>query len=120
MSAKKDQTSLSFAREMRRGMTCQERRLWYEFLRSYPLKFRRQHVIGRYILDFYCPRAKIGVEIDGSQHFDEAAIQYDSMRTAFLEEQGITMLRYTNHEVNTLFYGVCEDIDRRVTERVQN
>ena len=91
-------------------MTREERHLWYDFLRDYPVRFRRQQIIGNYIVDFYCHCAELVVELDGSQHFDEDGQAYDHDRDAWLERQGLKVLRYSNRDVNQNFQGVCEDI----------
>ncbi len=91
-------------------MTKEERKLWYNFLRQLPCTVHRQYVIGQYIVDFYLAKAKIVIELDGSQHYKDSAVQHDAERDAFLHSQGITVLRYTNIEVNKKFRAVCEDI----------
>ncbi len=91
-------------------MTEEERRLWYCFLRACPIRFRRQQIVGNYIVDFYCHEKRLVVEIDGSQHYEEAGIDADRRRDAYLNEQGLTVLRYSNADVNQRFAGVCEDI----------
>ena len=107
----KDNTKLSNARALRKNMTPQERHLWYDFLKTYPLKFYKQRIIGPYIVDFYCASAKLVVEIDGSQHYEAAEQQYDAARTAFLESLGLTVVRYSNADINVRFREVCESID---------
>ncbi len=96
---------------LRKNMTKEERHLWYDFLRTYPVKFLRQKVIGNYIVDFYCACANLIVEIDGSQHYEEMNEKYDNERTAYFEMYGIKVLRIPNIEVNNNFSGVCEYID---------
>lgn len=95
-------------------MTKEENLLWYNFLRKYPLQFRRQYVIGNYIVDFYCHKAKLAIELDGSQHYEQAGINYDRQRTQYLQTQGIQVLRFTNLEVLQQFPLVCEVIDSKV------
>ena len=95
---------------LRRNMTKEERKLWYEFLRQQSVSFRRQYVIGDYIVDFYCHQAKLVIELDGSQHFDPNHIVADQKRTAYLQSQGLTVLRFTNLEIAKSFQGVCESI----------
>ena len=107
------------SQSLRKNMTPQERHLWYDFLSAYPVHFHRQKVIGSYIVDFYCPKAKIVVELDGSQHFEREAIQADRERTDYLNSLGIRVLRYANNEVNTQFRAVCEDIDHQVRKVVR-
>ena len=98
-------------------MTREERHLWYDFLRSYPVRFLRQKVIDRYIVDFYCHDALLVVELDGSQHYDPQKTQYDIQRTKRLEERNLLVLRIPNNEVNYNFRGVCEYIDLIVSQR---
>lgn len=92
-------------------MTKEERHLWYDFLRSYPVRFSRQKVLGKYIVDFYSAEAKLVIELDGSQHFNEFAIKKDAERTSFLESYGLNVIRIPNNEINENFYEVCEYID---------
>ena len=91
-------------------MTKEERHLWYDFLVQLPCQFHRQFVIGNYIVDFYCPTAKLIVELDGAQHYEEEAAAYDRERDEYLQNLGYTVLRYTNIEFHRNFRGVCEDI----------
>ena len=107
------------ARELRKNMTKQERRLWYDFLRHYPEKILRQKVIGRYIADFYCARAKLVIELDGSQHFTDEGQQYDAIREAFMQGFGIKTIRYTNHEIDKQFEAVCADINAHIKIRTR-
>ena len=100
------------AQVLRRRMTKEERHLWYDFLRKKPVTFQRQKVIGPYIVDFYCAKAHLVIEIDGAQHFEEEGKAKDRVRDAFLSELGIRVLRYSNVEINRNFRGVCEDILR--------
>ena len=109
-----------FAKELRKSMTKQERKLWYQFLRSYRVRFLRQKVIGKYIVDFYCARAKLVIELDGSQHFEEAAIEYDNKRTSAIAEFGIDVIRFSNSEVDREFDAVCQKIEVEVTRRVES
>ncbi len=103
---------------LRKNMTDEERHLWYDFLRQYELNFRRQKPIGNYIVDFYCGKARLVVEIDGGQHYDEAAIVYDKKRTEYLNNQGLFVLRFTNREIHENFREVCEHIDNEVKRLV--
>ena len=109
---------ISRAKELRKCSTPQENHLWYDFLREHPLKFQRQKVVGNYILDFYCNRAKIAIEIDGSQHYEDDGRKYDDRRTEILEKQGIKVLRFSNYEINTSFDEVCENIDYEIKQRI--
>ena len=98
------------ARSLRKNMTKQERELWYRFLNTLEFRFRRQKVIGQYIVDFYCAEKKLAIELDGSQHFETKNIEKDAERTKFLNDKGIVVLRYTNLQVDKNFKSVCEDI----------
>jgi very-short-patch-repair endonuclease len=100
-------------------MTKEERRLWYDFLRDYPVRFMRQRPIDRYIVDFYCSKALLAIELDGSQHYDENGLRKDSVRDADLARVGVKVLRIPNSEVNQNFPGVCEYIDIEVKKRLQ-
>ena len=102
---------------LRRNMTKEEAHLWYQCLCRYPVRFRRQYVIGHYIVDFYCHKAKLVVELDGSQHCDPQEMEYDRKRTAYLESQGIHVLRFSNLDVMRRFRSVCEAIDMAIKER---
>ena len=99
------------ARKLRKEATKEERHLWYDFLRDYPNRFVRQKVIGKYILDFYCSEKKLAIEIDGSQHYDEKGRISDIDRTKDINEYGISVLRFTNGEINHQFEAVCIYID---------
>ena len=105
------------ASEMRKNMTPQERKLWYEFLCDYEVSFRCQKVIDPYIVDFYCRKARLSVEIDGSQHYEPSALRYDSIRTLALEMREIKELRFSNEEIMNEFEGVCAVIDAEVRSR---
>ena len=111
MDYKHNKSLIPYARNLRKNLTKEERHLWYDFLRSYPTKFLRQKVLGKYIVDFYCAEAKLVIELDGSQHYEDQGIEYDKKRMAYLEEYGIRVLRIANNEVNQNFSGVCEYID---------
>ena len=97
-------------------MTKEERHLWYDFLRSYSVRFSRQKVLGRYIADFYCAEAKLVIELDGSQHYEESGLKSDEERTKYLTQYGINIIRIPNNEVNSNFSGVCEHIDELVKQ----
>ena len=116
MDRKHNKEIVPLARSLRKNMTKEERRLWYNFLRTYPVKFSRQKVLGKYIADFYCAKAKIIIELDGSQHYDEDGEKKDKERTEFLMRYGIRVIRIPNNEVNCNFRGVCEYIDNTVKE----
>ena len=116
MQPKYNRTLVSFAKNLRKEMTKEERHLWYDCLRTHPARFVRQKVLGKYIADFYSARAKLVIELDGSQHYEEQMAKEDAERTAFLEEYGLTVIRIPNHEINKNFRGVCEFIDAAVKQ----
>ena len=116
MQSKHNKQLVPLARHLRKEMTKEEKHLWYDFLRSYPVRFSRQKVLGKYIVDFYCASAKIIVELDGSQHYEDKNIKKDEERTAFLEDYGLTVVRIPNNEINENFLGVCEYIDNIVKQ----
>ena len=97
-------------------MTKEEKHLWYDFLRTYHIRFSRQKVLGKYIADFYCAEAILVIELDGSGHYTEDGKQYDEERTAFLEKYGLTVIRIPNTEIHKNFRGVCEYIDQLVEQ----
>ena len=104
MQYKHNKELVPFAKELRKKMTKEERHLWYDFLRGYPVRFLRQKVIGKFIVDFYCA--------DG----EAEAIEYDSERTAFLKNYGLTVLRIPNNEIRYHFQEVCAYIDSTVQQ----
>ena len=99
------------AKFLRKNMTKEERHLWYDFLKDYPVRFLRQKVIDHYIVDFYCHEARLIIELDGSQHYEEQGQKKDAIRTEKLEKRDLTVIRISNHEINCNFRGVCEYID---------
>ena len=99
-----------FSRQLRTSPTKEEFLLWNNFLRKYPLQFRRQYIIGNYIADFYCHKAKLVIELDGSQHYDPEEAEKDRIRTEYLKSQGLHVLRFTNLEIAREFNAVCEAI----------
>ena len=119
MTIPKDNSILETARKLRREMTPHERKLWYLFLRKYPVKFYKQRIIGRFIVDFYCASAKMVIELDGSQHFEEQGKTYDRERSAYLESLGLKVVRYSNDDIDRNFSAVCEQIDLMIKERLQ-
>ena len=107
-----------FARKLRREMTKQERRLWYDCLRTFPVTFRRQKQFGYYIVDFYCAACNLVVEIDGSQHYEPEKEAQDADRTAYLNGIGLEVVRFSNYDVDAHFDGVCATIERIVQSRL--
>ena len=116
MQPKHNALLVPLAKQLRKEMTREERHLWYDFLRSYPVRFSRQKVLGKYIADFYCAQAKLVIELDGSQHYEESEQAKDAVRTAFLESYGLTVVRIPNNEITGNFQGVCDHIDSLVKQ----
>ena len=102
------------AQELRKGMTKEERHLWYDFLKTLPVTFNRQKVIGHYIADFYCAEKKLIIELDGSQHYMDEGQQADVVRDAYFVSLGLTVLRYSNRQIHTEFDRVCTDVLRHL------
>ena len=116
----KDNSQLENARRLRREMTPHERKLWYLFLRKYPVKIYKQRIIGRFIVDFYCASAKLVIEVDGSQHYEPQGIVYDAERSAFLSALGLEVFRFSNRDIDRDFRSVCEQIDITIQNRLQD
>ena len=116
MERKHNTANVPLAKSLRKNMTKQERKLWYDFLKFYPEKFLRQKIFGNYIVDFYCAKAKLVIELDGSQHYEENEIQKDAERTEYLMQYGLKVLRISNMEVDINFKGICEYIDAEVKQ----
>ena len=114
---KKD--NIENARELRKNMTDQERKLWFCFLRSFDIRFQRQKCIDNFIADFYCHSARLIIELDGSQHYTDQGKKQDNVRTEVLEKYGIHVLRFSNKDVDENFKGVCRMIDRIIKERIE-
>ncbi|MBQ7603862.1 MAG: DUF559 domain-containing protein [Clostridia bacterium] len=104
------------ARTLRKNMTDEEKRLWFDFLRTYPVRFSRQKILGRYIVDFYCAKANLVIELDGSQHYTEYGITRDDERTRFLEKYRLKVVRILNSDIHDNFAGVCRHIDNIVKQ----
>ena len=100
MQSKHNKQLVPFAKRLRKEMTKEERHLRYDFLRTYPVRFSRQKVLGNYIVDFYSAEARLVIELDGSQHYEPDALEQDTERTAFLEGYGLTVIRIPNNEVS--------------------
>ncbi|MBQ8580199.1 MAG: endonuclease domain-containing protein [Oscillospiraceae bacterium] len=108
------------ARKLRKSMTKEERHLWYDCLKQLPVTVHRQKILGNYIVDFYIASAKIVIELDGSQHYEEAHQRKDALRDAYLKDIGCNVLRYSNSDINLRFRDVCEDIFNHIGEAVTN
>ena len=101
-------------------MTPHERKLWYLFLRKYPVKIYKQRIIGRFIVDFYCASARLVIELDGSQHYEPQGLAYDAERSQFLMSLGLEVLRFSNHDIDRDFRNVCAQIDLIIRKRLQD
>lgn len=119
MSLEYDKKLIPNAKSLRKSLTPQERKLWYEFLSAYSPRFQRQKVIDHYIVDFYCAKAKLVLELDGSGHYIGEQMKHDEERTRILEKSGLQVLRFTNIDVIQNLEGVCIQIDRAVKSRMQ-
>ena len=108
----------SLSQTLRKNTTKEENHLWYDFLKQYPVQFNRQKIIGNYIVDFYCKKAKIVIELDGSQHYEEKGIEKDKIRDEFFESLEIKVMRFSNLEIQRKFKAVCEMIDAEVKQRL--
>lgn len=116
MQPKHNKQLVPLAKQLRKEMTKEERHLWYDFLRGHPIRFSRQKVLGKYIADFYSAKAKLVIELDGFQHYENDNMQKDTERTDFLKKYGLTVIRIPNNEINENFQGVCEYIDSAVKQ----
>ena len=106
------------AQQLRRSMTPQEKQLWFDYLKGYPVQFRRQKQFGRFIVDFYCARAKLVIEIDGMQHSSEQGFAYDSERSNYLRSLGLSVIRFTNRDIDRHFESVCSEIHNEVQTKL--
>ena len=106
------------SRALRKDMTPEEKQLWYHFLKNYPIRFNRQRPIGNYIVDFYSSKAKLIIEIDGCQHYEEVNLIADAERTDFIKGLGIDVIRFSNHDIKTNFEGGCSYIDKIICEKL--
>ena len=119
MKERKRNTKLvSTARILRKNMTKEERKLWYEFLKDYPVKFYRQRVIGKFVVDFYCAKANLVVELDGSMHCEPCNHEKDEERTQVLNEFNLDVVRISNNYVKDNFSGVCEYLDQIIKQKM--
>ena len=118
MSVEYNKKNVILAKNLRKNATPQENHLWYDFLSKYEIRFQRQKAIGDFIADFYCHKARLVIEIDGSQHYDEKGVEKDNLRTEILESYDLKVIRFTNRQINTNFKGVCAYIDSVVKSLV--
>lgn len=116
---KYESKNLNNARNLRRNMTPQEGKLWHLFLKNYNIKFYKQGLVGSYIIDFYCPKARLAIELDGSQHRIGDNIDYDLVRTQYLNSIDIKVIRYSNIDIDKNLEGVVIDIKQIVEQRIK-
>ena len=120
MQRKHNKNIVPLARALRKEMTPEERHLWYDFLRDYPVKFQRQKVLGNYIADFYCAKAKLVIELDGSGHYTSEGKMHDEKRTEFLSGYDLKVVRIINSDITRNFIGVCRYIDMLVNKALED
>lgn len=111
--------NIPLARSLRKNMTPWERKLWYVYLSQYPVRFQRQKAIGKYIVDFYCAKARLVIELDGGGHYEPEQASKDAFRTAELNEMKLNVVRICNLDIDRNFRGVCEYMDRIVQQSMQ-
>ena len=119
MQPKHNKQLVPLAKHLRHEMTKEEKHLWYDFLRYYPVRFSRQKVLGKYIADFYCAQAKLVIELDGAQHYTSESMEKDDIRSAFLEGYNLRVFRILNRDINQNFEGVCAYIHQIVQHALQ-
>ena len=112
-----NKANIPLAKALRKNMTPWERKLWYDYLRNYPVRFQRQKAIGNYIIDCYCASAKLAIELDGSGHYTPESMKKDDEQTTMLQSHGIEVIRFCNLDIDKHFYEVCTVIDDAVRRR---
>ena len=115
---KKNKKLLNVAKILRSNMTPQENHLWYDFLRHYPIKVYKQRIIGNFIVDFYCHKALVVIELDGAQHYTNLGKSHDEARSKILKQYGLYILRFSNRDIDEKFDAVCRQIDKTITDRI--
>ena len=120
MDRKHNNALVPYAKALRKDMTKEERHLWYDYLKSHSVRFVRQKVLGKYIVDFYSAKAKLVIELDGSQHYEEKAQAYDAARDMYLQAYGLIIIRIPNSEINDNFDGVCEYLNAKIAARISS
>ena len=114
MNDKQNKKLSPIAKVLRKNMTSEEKHLWYDFMRNLSVNFKRQKVINNFVVDFYCPKEKLIIELDGSQHYTERGKEKDNERDKILRKMGYRVKRYSNLEINTQFEAVCRDILKNI------
>lgn len=111
--------NIKFGKELRRNMTKEERHLWFDYLSTYKPRFYKQRLIGNYIADFYCAKARLVIELDGGQYYDESYNQHnDRLRTEFFDSRNIEVIRFSNVDIWNNFEGVCSRVVEAVRGRI--
>ena len=105
--------------ELRNNATKQENHLWYDFLKNCRLQFYRQRIIGNFIVDFYCPKAKLVIELDGKQHYEEETMEHDALRTEYLNSLGLYVLRFSNRDIDHSFEVVCRSVEEAILSQLR-
>ena len=111
-----NKSNIPLAKNLRKNMTPWERKLWYEYLRDYPVRFQQQKAIGEYIVDFYCAKARLVIELDGGGHYTPEQASADRIRTQNLENMNLRVIRICNLDIDKNLRGVCAYIDQIVQE----
>ena len=120
LNRKHNKDLIRVAKNLRSNMTKEEKHLWYDYLKNYKVRFSRQRILGKYVADFYCAKANLVIELDGSQHYQEKELDYDKARTEYISKFNIKVVRIPNNEVNKNFDGVCRYIDMTVQQNLKN
>ena len=120
LDRKHNKDLIRVAKNLRSNMTKEEKHLWYDYLKNYKVRFSRQKILGKYVADFYCAKANLVIELDGSQHYQEKELDYDKARTEYLSKFNIKVVWIPNNEVNKNFDGVCRYIDMTVQQNLKN
>ena len=119
MSLKYNGKLIPRAKDLRKNATRQENHLWYDFLRTFPIRFQRQKAIDGFIADFYCHKARLIVELDGSQHYTDDGLDKDEKRTQILNKYNLEVLRFSNLDIDKNFSGVCTRIEETIKKRTE-
>ncbi len=114
---KYNKSNIVLAKNLRKNATVWENKLWFQFLRNYPIRFQRQKTIGNYIVDFYCAKAKLVIELDGGGHYEKEQRQKDDLRTKELEKMELSVIRFCNLDIDRNFSGVCDYIDKIIKQK---
>ena len=120
MSLNYNNNNIHLAKDLRKNATSEENHLWYDFLSKYEVRFQRQKSIDNFIADFYCHKARLIIELDGSQHYTPEGKEKDAYRTEILEGYDLHVIRFTNGDIKNNFFGVCKYIDLAVKKLMKD